>query len=98
MSEVMRRTESVWLVRVVNRRRTGSTCKRILSFPPAKRREHVIRSAAGAKDLLSRWLWQKQVLRYARVPRASLRMTAALPLKKKKRERRGPVRDYAPLL
>src|SRR5439155_18203701 len=63
----------------------GRTCFLSSSFL-TRASEHVILSAAGAKDLLleaqSRSFAtgafrasQKQVLRYARVPRASLRMT-----------------------
>src|SRR5207237_7257458 len=43
------------------------------SFLPTQQRRVVILSAAGAKDLLP-----QQILRYARVPRASLRMTKPL--------------------
>ena len=50
-----------------------------LSLFSKKRAPPVILSAAGAKDLLFRLgAHRKQILRYARVPRASLRMTTAL--------------------
>jgi len=49
---------------------------------------HVILSAAGAKDPLL-MPEAKQVLRYARVPRASLRMTGSLALVRKEKEKKA---------
>src|SRR6266550_499789 len=81
-----RRGRSTFILRRGERARSTKPLSPLSFLFSSQKREHVILSAAGAKDLLL-VAPEKQVLRCARVPRASLRMTGCLlrPTKRKKR-------------